>query len=565
MFSELALLLLLLWAQLSASALLGSHSHRHQSSSSSPSSSVSSAALPYQHRQQPRVRTQQLLFTSLPRRPPRSSSRLLLQRQRQDLLATQWHHPHVNVIQQHHHPATATTKPLFLAATTSILSERENYSNSNNNNSAIPTTTLTTDLTTLRKLVAHATELHTKNLATLSSSSITLDTISIRLHDLETESTSDANFWDASNSHRNEVVTRDIARYTKLKSEMELWQKLHEDAVGALELLEEEMQQLMTYTTNEEASNNNGANDSVDSGMEMILLTMDECKTCASQLLELSQRYELASLLGGPYDATPSCRLVLTAGAGGTEACDWVEMLYRMYTRHASLHMDMKVTTLEESPGEVVGYKSVEILIEGTNAYGWFKGEKGAHRLVRLSPFNANNKRQTTFAGVDVIPVLGEEEVKDIDIPEKELEITTMRSGGKGGQNVNKVETGVRIKHLPSGIAVKCTQERSQSMNKQLALSRLKAQLLAIAQEQQLQSINSIRGDIVEASWGAQIRNYVMQPYKMVKDTRSGWETSDVDGVLDGGAALEGFIGAWLRWTRAKEEKEKEEREKLES
>ncbi len=550
MFSELALLLLLSCAQLSTSALLGSH--RHQSSS--PSSSA--AALPCQ-RQQPRVRTQHLLFASLPPRPPRSSSRLLLQRQRQDLLASQWHHPHV--IQQHHHPAT--TKPLLMATRTSILSEREN-SNSSNNNSAIPTT-LTTDLTTLRKLVAHATELHTKNLATLSSSSITLDTISSRLHDLETESTSDPNFWDPSNSHRNEVVTRDIARYTKLKSEMELWQKLHEDAVGALELLEEEMQQLMTYITNEETAN--GANDSVDSGMEMILLTMDECKTCATQLLELSQRYELASLLGGTYDATPSCRLVLTAGAGGTEACDWVEMLYRMYTRHASLHMDMKVTTLEESPGEVVGYKSVEILIEGTNAYGWFKGEKGAHRLVRLSPFNANNKRQTTFAGVDVIPVLGEEEVKDIDIPEKELEITTMRSGGKGGQNVNKVETGVRIKHLPSGIAVKCTQERSQSMNKQLALSRLKAQLLAIAQEQQLQSINAIRGDIVEASWGAQIRNYVMQPYKMVKDTRSGWETSDVDGVLNGGAALEGFIGAWLRWIRAKEEKEKEEREKLES
>ena len=148
-----------------------------------------------------------------------------------------------------------------------------------------------------------------------------------------------------------------------------------------------------------------------------------------------------------------------------------------------------------------------------------------------------------------------------MDIPDKELEITTMRSGGKGGQNVNKVETGVRIKHLPSGLAVKCTEERSQLMNKSLAMNRLKAQLLVIAQEQRLEDIKSIRGDVVEASWGAQIRNYVMQPYKMVKDQRSEWETSDVDGVLDGGAALEEFVGAWLRWMRAKEEKEREEME----
>ena len=223
--------------------------------------------------------------------------------------------------------------------------------------------------------------------------------------------------------------------------------------------------------------------------------------------------------------------------------------------------MDYTVKVVDESAGDVVGYKSVELLIDGPQAYGWFKGEKGAHRLVRLSPFNANNKRQTTFAGVDVVPVLDEEDIKMVDIPEKELEITTMRSGGKGGQNVNKVETGVRIKHIPSGLAVKCTEERSQLMNKQIAMNRLKAQLLAIAQEQRLQDINAIRGDVVEASWGAQIRNYVMQPYKMVKDGRSEWETSDVDGVLDGGAALEEFVGAWLRWMRAKEEKEREELE----
>ena len=346
------------------------------------------------------------------------------------------------------------------------------------------------------------------------------------------------------------MVTKEIGRYSRLKEEMVLWEKLRKDATEALELLEE----LMNNQKSDD-DNNNSENDNE----EMILLTQEECQSSAQQLLLLSQKYELSTLLSGPYDDSP-CRILLTAGAGGTEACDWVAMLYRMYVRHAT-YMDYTIKVVDESAGDVVGYKSVELQIDGPNAYGWFKGEKGAHRLVRLSPFNANNKRQTTFAGVDVVPVLEEETIQSVDIPEKELEITTMRSGGKGGQNVNKVETGVRIKHLPSGIAVKCTEQRTQLMNKNLAMNRLKAQLLAIAQEQRLQDINAIRGDVVEASWGAQIRNYVMQPYKMVKDGRSEWETSDVDGVLDGGAALEEFVGAWLRWMRAKEEKEREELE----
>lgn len=402
-----------------------------------------------------------------------------------------------------------------------------------------------TDLTSLRKLLSQATAIHDKNLA----STPPYTQIKSRLHDLEIES-SDPSFWDASNNARNQVVTKEIARYTKLKEEMETWDKLRTDASDALELLEE-----LSSDSSSSADQQQQQSDEE----EMILLTQEECQSSAQQLLQLSQKYELSTLLSGPYDDSP-CRILLTAGAGGTEACDWVSMLYRMYSRHAS-YMDMTCKVIDESPGDVVGYKSIELQIDGSNAYGWFKGEKGAHRLVRLSPFNANNKRQTTFAGVDVVPILDDEEITTVDIPDKELEITTMRSGGKGGQNVNKVETGVRIKHIPSGIAVKCTEERSQSMNKQLAMNRIKAQLLAIVQEQRLQDINAIRGDVVEASWGAQIRNYVMQPYKMVKDQRSEWETSDVDGVLDGGSALEEFVGAWLRWMRAKEEKEREEME----
>ena len=234
-----------------------------------------------------------------------------------------------------------------------------------------------------------------------------------------------------------------------------------------------------------------------------------------------------------------------------------------MYERHAE-KMGFTIKVEDESPGEVVGYKSVELLISDGpgHPYGWFKSEKGAHRLVRLSPFNANNKRQTTFAGVDVAPILTEQDLSDITIPDKDLEITTMRSGGAGGQNVNKVNSAVRIKHLPSGLNVKCTQERSQAMNKDLALKRLKGQLLAIAKEQRVQEIQQIRGDQVEASWGAQVRNYVLHPYKMVKDQRSGWETSNAQNFLDGD--LEDCIASLLRH-RAKEEQEQQQQEGMDA
>ncbi|XP_042516728.1 peptide chain release factor PrfB1, chloroplastic [Macadamia integrifolia] len=270
---------------------------------------------------------------------------------------------------------------------------------------------------------------------------------------------------------------------------------------------------------------------------------LEEAANTIRDLNMALDQFELTQLLSGPYDKEGAV-ISITAGAGGTDAQDWADMLLRMYVRWGEKQR-YKTRVVEKSIGEEAGIKSATIELEGRYAYGYLSGEKGTHRIVRQSPFNAKGLRQTSFSGVEVMPLLPEESL-DVEIPEEDLDISFSRAGGSGGQNVNKVETAVRIVHIPSGIAVRCTEERSQLANKIKALSRLKAKLLVVSEEQRASEIKQIRGDAVKAEWGQQIRNYVFHPYKLVKDLRTGYELSDITSVLDG--ELEPFIKAYLKY-----------------
>ena len=260
---------------------------------------------------------------------------------------------------------------------------------------------------------------------------------------------------------------------------------------------------------------------------------------------EFVQTYEdirMKTLLSGEYDRNNAI-VSLHAGAGGTESCDWAAMLYRMYTRWAD-KKGFSVEVLDSLDGEEAGIKSITFQVNGENAYGYLKSEKGVHRLVRISPFNAAGKRQTSFVSCDVMPDI--EEDVDVEIREEDIRIDTFRSSGAGGQHINKTSSAIRITHFPTGIVVQCQNERSQHMNKDKAMQVLKAKLYLLKQEENAAKAAGIRGEVTDIGWGNQIRSYVMQPYTMVKDHRTGVESGNVDAVMDGN--IDPFINGYLKW-----------------
>lgn len=322
---------------------------------------------------------------------------------------------------------------------------------------------------------------------------------------------SNPNFWD--NKEEADLTLKEISELKKLTQDIKTLKEEIENNLELVELLLVEKDEEMIHNLEEEVKKE----------------------------IEKLEKLSILLLLNGPYDKN-NCTLEVHSGAGGTEACDWAAMLYRMYLRYCE-KKGYKIQVLDYQEGEEVGIKSATIEIKGMNAYGYLKSEKGVHRLVRLSPFDAANKRHTSFASIDIIPEF--DNTINIEINEKDLKIDVYRSSGKGGQGVNTTDSAVRITHLPTKTVVTCQNERSQIQNKETAMKMLKAKLYVIEQDKKNQELNSIKGTYQNIEFGSQIRSYVMHPYSMVKDHRTNIETSNVGKVLDGDIDM--FIESYLK------------------
>ena len=327
-------------------------------------------------------------------------------------------------------------------------------------------------------------------------------------------------FWDDP-----ETSTRLMRESKNLKDTVESYNKLEQEYEDIQVMIE------MGYEENDPA-------------------LVPEIRDMMDDFVEKLETIRIQTLLSGEYDNNDAI-LKLNAGAGGTEACDWCSMLYRMYQRWAD-RKGFATSVIDYLDGEEAGIKSITLKVAGENAYGFLKSERGVHRLVRISPFNSAGKRQTSFVSCDVMPDIKED--LDVEINLDDLRIDTYRSSGAGGQHINKTSSAIRITHIPTGIVVQCQNERSQFQNKEVAMQMLKAKLYLMKQEENAEKLSDIRGDVKDINFGNQIRSYVLQPYTMVKDHRTNEETGNVDAVLDGGIDI--FINAYLKWIALAKKKE---------
>lgn len=337
-----------------------------------------------------------------------------------------------------------------------------------------------------------------------------LEVLEKEISKLEAETAVDE-FWnDVANSQKV------LQKISNMKSKVSGYSKLKADYDDALVMIE---------LANEEED----------------LELFEDCESSVASIEESVQSMTLDTLLTGEYDSK-NCMLTFHAGAGGTEAQDWAEMLFRMYSRWGERH-NYKVSTLDYLDGDGAGLKSATILIEGVNAYGYLKGEAGVHRLVRVSPFDSSGRRHTSFASLEVMPEIDDD--NDVVIADDDVRVDVFRASGAGGQKVNKTSSAIRITHLPTNIVVTCQNERSQHQNREVAFKMLKSKLVEIKERENLEKIEDIKGDQKEIGWGSQIRSYVFMPYTMAKDHRTNFEMGNINAVMDGD--IDGFINAYLK------------------